>query len=88
MSLIEEKLVVIAVDWGRLFEVDRSEASAVPPELEEEITRLPYQAIECCLTGVLPTGTEWTDAAGDLLWDKLCESDNLFAKVATHHFSL
>ncbi|XP_038070422.1 uncharacterized protein LOC119739516 [Patiria miniata] len=48
------------------------------------ILKLPFQAIQCSLTNVSPNEDEWSDAAGDALWDMCLDGDDkklLMAKI-------
>lgn len=84
-STSTDKLQLLAVDYGRLFELKPEEVSSFPPDVEE-LTTLPFQAIECHLATVLPAdSSEWSDAAGDLVWELCSDSDSLFSKVCRVH---
>lgn len=76
------KLQLLSVDYGRLFECNADDVSDLPPDIDE-LTALPFQAIECHMATVLPAdSSEWPDAAGDLVWKLCSKSDNLFARVS------
>lgn len=88
LSYTAREVQLLSVDYGCSFVKLTKEVSGIPPD-PEDLTTLPYQAIECHLATVLPLDVEWTPAAGDLVWDQCGFSEALYAKVrCTGMFSL
>lgn len=79
------KLLLLAADYGLTFETPFEEVSAPPPDMED-LRTLAYQAIECHLPTVTPSGAEWDDRSGDLIWDTLGQSFRVYAKVNLQTF--
>ena len=82
MSQSGSKVQLLSVDYGRMFQARIDEISDMPSSVAE-LTLLPCQAIECHMATVIPVGSEWTDNAGNLVWDECGNSLSLFAKVGT-----
>lgn len=80
LSEISGSLQLLAVDYGRLFTELIGEVSGVPSQ-PADLRELPSQAIECHMPTVMPSGTEWGTAAGDLIYNNLQYSYTLVAKA-------
>ena len=80
MSEISGSLQLLAVDYGRLFTELIGEVSGVPSQ-PADLREFPSQAIECHMPAVMPSGTEWGTAAGDLIYNNLQYSYTLVAKA-------
>ncbi|XP_013176570.1 PREDICTED: putative ATP-dependent RNA helicase TDRD12 [Papilio xuthus] len=73
-SIIDKhKVQCFFVDQGDWREVSNKKIIAIK---EEFVSKLPFQAIECSLIGVLPAGDEWTDFATNWFSNICFDIDN------------
>lgn len=76
-----DEIKVFFVDYGDFDWVNKNEILPLPQNF---IKVLPFQAIECSLTGLIQE-ENWTDPAGDQLWSQTHDDENfhieLLAKV-------
>ncbi|XP_071788327.1 tudor and KH domain-containing protein-like [Asterias amurensis] len=74
-----------------LYYVDFGDSDKMPRDslcsLRSDFLSLPHQAVECCLAGVQPVESEWSDVAVDLFEDlTYCAKwKPLMAKIVTYH---
>ncbi|ESO90820.1 hypothetical protein LOTGIDRAFT_233600 [Lottia gigantea] len=61
----EKRVKVFYVDYGDPDSVEFTELKYLP----RKYRTLPHQAIECQLADIKPSGKEWIEESGNLLWD-------------------